>query len=410
MLSRQRLNGFIGLIPFLLLLPFASDGHQGLYTIKLKAKNSDDRSLIANTGVAIETIDEDSVSAVGTQEELLILQKINKVLSFEPLSTDTKDFPIPDGAFHNEARLIQAMEDLVARYPQLVTMTSIGKSWEGRDIWALRITGRRAVAHELPGVIYMGGHHAREHLSVETPLRIWILLLERYAAGDERIKSLIDNRDIHVIPAVNPDGLEHDIASDRYLYWRKNRSTNEDSSRGVDLNRNYDYHWGTGGASPRPPSDTYRGPNPFSEPETRAIRDYLRANNNLSILLSFHTYSQLILYPWGHTNERISNEADLRVHEVMAQTMAQWNGYLPMQSSGLYVASGDATDWSYGELGIFSFTFELDPGRYGSGGFYPGAKAIPETVAKNIEPVLYLLEHSGNPYGVLKNKNLNPSF
>jgi carboxypeptidase T len=82
--------------------------------------------------------------------------------------------------------------------------------------------------------------------------------------------------------------------------------------------------------------------------------------------------------------------------------MATWNGYTPEQSSALYIASGDTTDWSYGEHKIISFTFELDPkDAWGTSGFYPGAAAIPQVQQKNLEPVLYLIEYSDNPYRVI---------
>ncbi|HND85874.1 MAG TPA: M14 family zinc carboxypeptidase, partial [Pseudobdellovibrionaceae bacterium] len=87
---------------------------------------------------------------------------------------------------------------------------------------------------------------------------------------------------------------------------------------------------------------------------------------------------------------------------TMARTMAKWNGYEPMQSSELYIASGDTTDWTYGEKKMISFTFELDPGNDGSYmGFYPGAAIIDEVIRKNLEPVLYLAEKAGNPYQVI---------
>ena len=112
----------------------------------------------------------------------------------------------------------------------------------------------------------------------------------------------------------------------------------------------------------------------------------------------------MILYPWGHVYESIANARDKQVHEVMAQKMATWNGYQPQQSSELYIASGDTTDWSYGEHKIILFTFELDPANtgWGSGGFYPGADVIPQVQNKNLEPVLYLIEYSDNPYRAIE--------
>lgn len=398
----RKLIGLAGLLA-LTLLPMqqAESTDTTQYWMKLRAKDKFERSVIADTGVSIEAVRDDFVTATGTIEELRALEKMNRVEVSFALAGHL-DFPANDGEFHNYDELTRAMRELESKYPNLVRMTSIGKTVENRDIWALRISGDPARADQLPAVIYMGGHHAREHLSVETPLRIWKSLLERYAQGDARIMGLIDHRDIHLIPAVNPDGLEYDVEGGRYKSWRKNRSRNKGGTYGVDLNRNYGYQWGTGGSSTSPNSDTYMGPQAFSEPETRAIRDYVEAHQNITILLSFHTFSELILYPWGHKYEGIENSRDKAVHEKMAKKMAEWNRYTPQASSALYIASGDTTDWSYGEHKIISFTFELDPAdQWGGGGFYPGARVIPEVVAKNTEPVLYLLGFADNPYRVL---------
>ena len=371
------------------------------YWVKVKAHNKFERSVAADVGLAIEFSADDYVTGTANLQELRTLEKMGWVETSFPL-TEALDFPAKDGDFHNYQELTDELGKLVMKYPRIVQMFSIGKSTEGRDIWGLRISGDLKQATTLPGIIFMAGHHAREHLSVETPLRIFISLLERYAQGDQRIVDLINSRDIHYIPAVNPDGLEYDVAGGKYRMWRKNRSRNADGTSGVDLNRNYGYQWGTGGSSKDTTSDIYMGPRPFSEPETQAIKAYVEANQNITTLLSFHTFSELILYPWGHSQSGIAIAKDREVHEKMARTMAQWNGYKPQQSSELYIASGDTTDWSYGEHKIISFTFELDPtNTMGGAGFYPGASVIPGVVQKNTEPVLYLMQHAGNPYEVL---------
>jgi carboxypeptidase T len=148
------------------------------------------------------------------------------------------------------------------------------------------------------------------------------------------------------------------------------------------------------------------GPSAFSEPETQAIKAFIDTHTNITVLLSFHTFSELILYPWGGKVEPIAKENDHKVFETMAKKMATWNGYTPEQASALYVASGDTTDWAYGVHGIFAFTFELDPkDMWSGGGFYPGAGVIDDVVKKNTEPVLYMLELADNPYRVL-NQNM----
>ena len=142
---------------------------------------------------------------------------------------------------------------------------------------------------------------------------------------------------------------------------------------------------------------------PFSEPETQAIKSFIESNPNITMLLSFHSFSELILYPWGNTTEPIPNERAKEVYIKMADDMAKWNGYLPMQASELYVASGDTCDWAWADHGIFCFTFELSPQyQWGPGGFYPGADAIDPAVEDNYEPVIYLMDLADNPYKVIE--------
>ena len=144
----------------------------------------------------------------------------------------------------------------------------------------------------------MGTHHAREHVSTEVPLKFAHELLER-SALDADVKSLLASTDIYIIPMVNPDGSMYDIENRRYKYWRKNRQPNSDKSFGVDQNRNYGFGWGTGGSSSSPSSDIYMGRAAFSEPETKAVRDFFLTNRQIKIALSFHTFSELILISLG---------------------------------------------------------------------------------------------------------------
>jgi carboxypeptidase T len=379
----------------------AMSNNQEYYWIKIAAKDKFQRSMVANTGAAIEIVKDDFVIAYGNDVELKKLQKLGWVQAYSNLALE--DFPPKDAAYHNYSELTEELNKLAAANRDLVSMQSIAKTNEGRDLWSIRISGNLNTASIKPGVIFMGGHHAREHLSIEMPLMLAQYLVEQYRTGNSRIVNLINNRDIHIIPIVNPDGAEYDIKDGSYKMWRKNRTRNSDGTFGVDLNRNYGYQWGTGGSSSSPSSDTYKGTKPFSEIESNAIKNYIEANENINILLSFHSFSKLILYPWGHKYAAIETANDKRVHELMAQKMSEWNGYTPQQSSELYIASGDTTDWSYGVHKIISFTFELDPANngFGGGGFYPGAGVIQPVFQKNIEPALYLIEYSDNPYRVL---------
>lgn len=379
--------------------------------IQVAAKDKFERSRIANSGMSIEAVRSDSVWGFATQKMVSELQAQgfqvmgNFDASVARGGHETGfDFPPADAKFHNYTEITSKLRMMASSQADIARLKSIGKTIEGRDIWALHInTSPEAIsrgASNKPGIIYVGNHHAREHLSAELPLLFAQHLLGNRA--DPAIATLLDTRDIWIVPMLNPDGVEFDIKTGKYQYWRKNRRDNGDGTFGVDLNRNYGFQWGTGGSSKDTSSDVYMGPNPFSEPETQVFKAFVESLPNVKILLSVHTFSELILYPWGHTHDSIGKQDDLRVHEKMARTMAGWNKYVPQQSSDLYIASGDTTDWSYGQLGIFSFTFELSPrNTMGPGGFYPGAGMIDKAFNDNLKPLLYLLDLANDPYRAL---------
>ena len=376
---------------------------EGQHWAAIRAPNKEARTAIVNQGFSIENVVEDMAYGFGTPE---ILQRVEKkgftvTAHFPAEEIRIADFPAEDGLYHNYAEMNAELEKLVQQYPNIVRKFTIGKSLEGRDIVGVRISSQvtdELTPSGLPGAVFMGGHHAREHLSMEMPLMIAQHLAANYAK-DPTIKKLVDSRDIFLIPQINPDGAEYDIADGDYKSWRKNRRTAQGRCDGVDLNRNYGFKWGEGGSSKDPCSEVYMGPAPFSEPETKAVKAFIEGHPNLKVLLTFHTFSELILYPWGYTYDQLQNAGDLKMFEKIAQTMAGWNGYKPQPSSDLYITTGDTVDWAYGTLGITAFTFELSPKNswWGSGGFYPGADAIQTTFAANLKPALYLIDLADNP-------------
>lgn len=370
-----------------------------LYWMRLSAKNAQERTAIANTGVAIEVVNKDDVVVLGTESELNLLQKQNKIQTFYKLSA--LDFPAKDSNFHNYAELKAALELLAKTHPDIVTLGTIGKSVEKRDIFVLKI-GANQKDPSTAAAFFVGGHHAREHLSVEMPLMLAQNLAQKYAAGDAEVRKLLSNRTVYIVPALNVDGVEYDVDSGRYRSWRKNRKQNADGTYGVDLNRNYDFHWGTVGASGNTTSETYYGTSAFSEPETQALRDFITSHPNISLVHSYHTFSELILYPWGHTDQPMSDANDFLIHKTMAEKMATWNGYTPQQSAELYLTSGDTCDWAYGVLHLVCFTSELDPKDMWDGGFYPGQDMIGVVFQKNWPAALYMIEFANSPARVLE--------
>ena len=368
--------------------------------VTVAAGDAASRTAAASAGLSIEEVRPGEVSGFATDAALARLKaKGLSVRSSQPLMSrfGALDFPRQDADFHNYSEAVAALQAVAASAPDLVSLFSIGKSFEGRDLWALRLNtdAKGTAPSKKPGIVFMGAHHAREHLSVEVPLRIAQRLVAQRA--EPAIARLLKERDVYFIPLVNPDGAEYDVSGDKYHMHRKNMRPNGDGSTGTDLNRNYAFRWGGQGASGDPRDDTYHGPSAFSEPETQAVKAFVEARPNLTVLLSYHTFSELVLYPWGGTDESISDATALAAFKNMATEMAGMTGYRAMQSSDLYVATGDTCDWAWAERGIFAFTFELTPKSMWDGGFYPGAAAIAKTTQANWRPALYLIDLADDP-------------
>ena len=369
--------------------------------VKVDASTREERTEIASLGVAIEEIYDHHIVGICRPAQLTALKTKGFIFEVSSVPAFLLDFPPGDSAFHNLQELESELKELAQAYAPIATLSSIGKSVEGRELWMMHIRGPQTVEEEKPGILFLGTHHAREHLSTEVPFFLIKHLLQNYGK-DKNITRLIDEREIWIIPLVNPDGTDYDIGDRPYKWWRKNRQgKGAQNIYGVDLNRNYGYKWGGPGAGSDPNSETYRGDSAFSEPETQAIKAFIEAHSTITTLLSYHTFSELILYPWGHTYDSIEDQQALKVHEIMAQAMGRMTGYRPQQSSDLYITSGDTTDWSFGEHKIISFTFELYPASLLEGGFYPPARVIQDVVKNNISPALYLMEYADNPYRVI---------
>jgi carboxypeptidase T len=298
-------------------------------------------------------------------------------------------------AYHSAETLEQDLRQLAESQPEIAELQEIGRSLENRPIWALRIGERRASEHKL---LFMGCHHAREWISVEVP---YLLAEHLVKNADQRpVRQWLHRGEIWVAPMVNPDGHEYSRTQDRL--WRKNRRTNVDGSIGVDPNRNYGYMWGTlniSTSSHVPSDQTYVGPRAFSEPETQAVRN-LVARELFRGVITYHSFSQLILYPWGYTLQPIPDASDLSTMTKLAKRMQQLirgvhgTTYTPQQSSQLYLTAGDTTDWTYGEYGIPSFTIELRPDSIQNGGFILPPEQIQPTFEENLPAALEFIRRT----------------
>lgn len=376
----------------------------------------EERSAIAESGATIWEVGHDYVLAEATPDEKVKIEKKLKKKIAEPTPEQAVilAFPVADSAYHDYAEMVAEIQQAEADHGAIFDLFPIGTSYQGRTIWAGKVSDNVGVDENEPEVLFTHHQHAREHLTVEMALYTLRMLTDEYGV-DPQVTSLVDNREVWLVFDMNPDGGEYDISTGSYLSWRKNRQPNSGSSYiGTDLNRNWGYRWGCcGGSSGTTSSDTYRGSSGFSAPETQVVRNFVNSRvingkQQITVAIDFHTYSELILWPMGYTTTDVPPDLtldDWSTMVAMGQAMAAMNGYTPEQSSDLYITDGTIVDWEYGQHGILNYTFEMYPKTSAQGGFYPPDEVIPAETARNRGPVLYLLEQAACPYGVIGKSN-----
>ncbi len=312
-----------------------------------------------------------------------------------------------DPEYHPYHEVVQDMESVAENHPDIVRLYNLTEEYgvplthQNRSVLALRITDPDGDSSE-PEVLITGCHHAREWISVEVPLYFIHYLVDNYGT-DPYVTYLVDNRDIWIIPMVNPDGYikswaQNDRANNG-SGWRKNCRDNNgdgkiDGNDGVDPNRNYGYKWGydDSGSSPNPTRLTYRGPSPFSEPETQAIRA-LSLDKDFDVVIHYHSYMNAILYPWAYA------DLDTPDHETfvrLAKQMALYNGYVygNSKSGTVYNCNGEATDWHYANRSSFAFTIELGSNK---DKFIPDESRIIPICEENLQVNLFACLAADDP-------------
>jgi hypothetical protein len=287
------------------------------------------------------------------------------------------------GKYHTLEETEAVIREYAEKYPDLTVLKSAGTTHENRNVWVLEISNKK-ISKDKANFLIMGSHHAREWISTEVPLALMKHLLDNYGKVEAVTKTLDESR-IVIVPMVNPDGSAHSRTKQRM--WRKNRRP-VGTSIGVDNNRNYGFKWGTTGASPNPSSDTYRGPEPMSEIENQIVVN-LQKEYKFDTAVSFHSYSELVLWPWGYTGKIKSK--DHQVFEKHGKAMGQILGYKPMQIAGLYEASGGFDDMLYADFGVLTYTIEL--GKW----FVPQENEIDPICEKSIQAMMYLFENAKKP-------------
>jgi hypothetical protein len=321
-----------------------------------------------------------------------------------PWARAAADAPRVYRPFDDPVRGVRHYLDSLAAASALVHVDSIGATYEGRPVLAVKI-GPAEESAARPNVLFMATYHAREWAATEMALR-----LIRYLAfpTTPRVDSLTRNRDIWVIPVANPDGYQMTFSGDRL--WRKNRHP-VGSSIGVDLNRNHSERWGLDnvGSSPDPASEVYRGPAPASELETQAVERF-HARFPPVVSVSYHTYSALLLFPPGYAFGLLPG--DLPIFRALVGTEvrpavvdhlpgADRPYYRPVPGWNLYPTNGEYTDWAYARIGTLAVTPEMTSG-YENGVYYgfefPDDEGRLQTLfLDNLPFALDMLESARNP-------------
>jgi len=318
------------------------------------------------------------------------------------------------------------IDQLVASKPALASVSNIGPTWlksrntGGYDMKVLRLTNSATNAsrpNKAPMVVF-ASIHAREYTPAELTTRFAEWLVNGYGT-DPEATWLMDNYVFHLILQANPDGRKK---AETGLSWRKNVNNTNGScsanSVGTDLNRNFPFHWNTvsGGSSPNACAETYHGPSAQSEPETQNLVRFVAGTPGASgvysggifpdrrgdaassaapddyqgIFFDIHSYSQLVLWPWGDTSNLAPNSTALA---TLGRRLAFFNSYKPEQSVGLYATDGATDDSMYGLLGVPSYTLELGVAFFESCTTFQSS-----TLPKNLAALKYSARNLTAPY------------
>ncbi|NWI52851.1 CBPA1 Carboxypeptidase, partial [Calyptomena viridis] len=304
-----------------------------------------------------------------------------------PLSTDAFDYE----AYHTLDEIYAFLDLLVAENPNLVSKLEIGRSTEDRPLYVLKFsTG----GTERPAVWIDTGIHSREWVTQASGVWFAKKIVEDYA-NQEGVASILDTMDIFLEIVTNPDGFAYTHSSNRL--WRKTRSKHPGLlCVGVDPNRNWDAGFGGSGASGNSCSQTYHGPYANSEPEVKSIVDFVQSHGNIKAFVSIHSYSQLLLYPYGYTYTPVPDQQEL--DELSAKAVSALSSLYGTEYkygsiiTTIYQASGSTVDWTYNQGIKYSFTFELrDTGLYG---FLLPANQIVPTAQETWLALKVIMEHA----------------
>ncbi|XP_025601863.2 zinc carboxypeptidase-like [Athalia rosae] len=292
-------------------------------------------------------------------------------------------------AYHELDQIYRWLDTLAGEYPNLITPLVGGSSYEGRNITGVKLS----FGEGNPGVFLEGGIHAREWIS---PAVVTFILNELITSKNPDVRAIAESHDWYVFPVFNPDGYVYTHKVNRL--WRKTRQPYSFGCVGADPNRNWDFHWKETGASSSPCSESFAGSAAFSEIETRTMSEFATTlREKIFAYIAFHSYSQVLLFPYGFTNDHVENYQDLvDIGNATVEALKRRHNTRYRVGSVveiMYPASGNSMDWVRGALKIpVTFTYELrDRGRFG---FILPADQIVPTGEETLDSLVALLQTS----------------
>ncbi|KAK6507866.1 hypothetical protein TWF481_006288 [Arthrobotrys musiformis] len=305
-------------------------------------------------------------------------------------------------AYHTFAEHQQWLVDIQAGFTQNSELIEVGRSFEDKPINGIHLWGKGGKDSK-PAVLWHGTVHAREWISAMVVEYLTYGLITGYNSNDSQVRSILDNYDFYILPVVNPDGFVYTQTTNRL--WRKSRQKHPSNSCvGTDINRNWSFKWDTpGGSSTNPCDETFRGLGPGNTPENTALTKHAEAlatNKGIKLYIDWHSFSQLILLPYGYDcNRQVENyDRQMSLARGVATAIAGASSAKTKFTPGatcpsLYKAVGGSTDWmqDVGKAEI-SWCIELRPsGGFGGTGFVLPATQIKPSGEEMWQGMIHLL-------------------
>ncbi|XP_045453066.1 zinc carboxypeptidase-like [Melitaea cinxia] len=330
----------------------------------------------------------------------IVMKNIQEAIDDETVSTFSRSSVrnMEWNVYYNLSQINGWLDNLVSTYPNIVSKIVGGVSYEGRKIEGIKIShgsGRRAIFIE-------SGIHAREWIS---PATTCYIINELLTSNYTETVAAARDYDWYIFPVTNPDGYV--FSHEQFRMWRKNRQP-YGSNFGVDLNRNWNNNWLVSGSSTNPALDTYAGPGPFSEPETRSLSTYIASiADQIDLYIATHSFGHLLLLPFGNSTQPYGNYHDaMNIGRRAMGALSVRHGTIYRTGNiaeAIYMATGGSVDWVKEQLRVpLVYVYEFrDDGTHGF--LLPPDQIIPNS--EEVMDSLLELIHQAKRFGYLNSSN-----